>query len=123
MTTDIIYVPEMSDDKRLRVFRRNLTIEGEFDNLQVDAYVLLSERYVIFGDTLLCPEDMTILFDSIVNEIAGREVLVINSHADWDHPWGNNYFTGERRATRTAWVHLEVSTRYRPRGIGNKRGR
>ena len=42
---------------------------------------------------------MTILTNSLFNEIAGREVLVVNSHADWDHPWGNNYFTGERRAT------------------------
>src|SRR2546421_8028220 len=94
MPSDVMYIPEMSNDTRLRVFRRNLTIEGAFDGMEVDAYVVLSERYVIVGDTMLCPEDMAAGFESIGDVVAGREILGINIHADWGPPLGNHYFTG-----------------------------
>src|SRR5881394_1370086 len=97
--SEVTYIPEMSKDKRLRVFRRMLSLEGEFDGMQVDAYVLLAERYVLICDTLLCPEDMATMLDAVHGELNGRKVLVVNSHADWDHTWGNCYFAGAHQAS------------------------
>ncbi|QBD77725.1 MBL fold metallo-hydrolase [Ktedonosporobacter rubrisoli] len=88
----LISVPQMSNDSRVRVFRRHFSEKGEFEGLEVDGYVIISNRYVIVCDTLLCPEDMDILMDEIREELTGRQLLVVNSHADWDHAWGNHYF-------------------------------
>jgi len=58
----------------------------------VRALVLCGERYTIVFDTLYSPLDMV-----GVLELAGqrrRPLLVINSHADLDHAWGNAAFPG-----------------------------
>lgn len=94
----IIAVPEMSNDPRVRVFRRTFTAMGEFEGMQVDAYLVITDRYLVMLDTMLCPEDAATMMQMVHDELAGRQVLVINSHADWDHAWGNNYFTGEHAA-------------------------
>lgn len=99
MTTDgVFFIPEMSADQRVRVFRRNFNgIEG-FDGMEVDAYVVITERYVVVFDTLLCPADASIVMQLVEDQLPGRQLLVVNSHADWDHSWGNAYFTGEHAA-------------------------
>jgi glyoxylase-like metal-dependent hydrolase (beta-lactamase superfamily II) len=97
-TEGVTFVPEMSSDSRIRVFRRFLAIEGEFDGMDVDAYVVITDRYVVVLDTLLCPEDVAAMMQEVQGELAGRQVLVVDSHADWDHSWGNAYFTGEYAA-------------------------
>ncbi len=53
----VFFIPEMSTDQRVRVFRRNFGGIEEFDGMEVDAYVIITERYVVVLDTLLCPED------------------------------------------------------------------
>ncbi len=90
----VFFVPEMSPDTRIRVFRRSLNLPGEFDEMEVDAYVIVTERFLVFLDTMLCPEDMAVVMQHVQNELPGRQLLVVNSHADWDHSWGNCYFTG-----------------------------
>ena len=97
-TEDVTFVPEMSSDSRIRVFRRFLAIEGEFDGMDVDAYMVITDRYVVVLDTLLCPEDVAAIMQTVQGKLAGRQVLVVDSHADWDHSWGNAYFTGEHAA-------------------------
>lgn len=94
----VFFVPEMSTDTRIRVFRRNLNLPGEFDEMEVDAYVIVTERFLVFLDTMLCPEDMAVVMQHVQHELPGRELLVVNSHADWDHSWGNCYFTGPHAA-------------------------
>lgn len=89
-------VPEMSPDARVRVFRRTLGGLDEFEGMEVDAYLLLGERYALLLDTLLCPEDVAQVLSLCAPEIHKRQLLCINSHADWDHTWGNGYFSGER---------------------------
>jgi glyoxylase-like metal-dependent hydrolase (beta-lactamase superfamily II) len=96
--TAISPVPGMFHDSRVRVFRRHFAAPGEFADMQVDAYAVISERYVIICDTALCPEDMAAVMDELRGELAGRQLLVFNSHADWDHTWGNACFTGEHAA-------------------------
>ena len=92
------FVPEMSSDPRVRVFRRKFDAVGEFEGMEVDAYVVITDNYVVVFDTLLSPEDANLMMQSVQDELAGRKVLVVNSHADWDHAWGNAFFTGEQAA-------------------------
>lgn len=94
----VFFVPDMSTDTRIRVFRRNLSLPGEFDEMEVDAYAIVTERFLVLLDTLLCPEDMAVVMQHVQEELPGRQLLVVNSHADWDHSWGNSYFTGAHTA-------------------------
>lgn len=91
-------VPGMSGDERVQVFRRALDVQGAFEGLEVDAYVVTTERYLILMDTMLCPDDAAVLMRQVDGSLAGRILLCVNSHADWDHAWGNAFFTGEHFA-------------------------
>jgi glyoxylase-like metal-dependent hydrolase (beta-lactamase superfamily II) len=92
MTKEVYLVPNMSSDSRVLVFRRDFTPPVKEDMLQVDAYAIITERYVVLCDTLLCPEDMAIVLNELTTALAERQLLVVNSHSDWDHTWGNGYF-------------------------------
>lgn len=103
---EILYVPEMSQDSRVRVYRSNrvrvcqdgLAGPETFDGMEVDCYLLVTERFLLFCDTLIRPEDMATLTGMLPGELLRRPALIMNSHADWDHAWGNSYFTGEHAA-------------------------
>jgi glyoxylase-like metal-dependent hydrolase (beta-lactamase superfamily II) len=56
----------------------------------VRSTVLLGDRYTIVFDTLYSPRDMTEVC-ALVEE-RRRPLIVINSHADEDHAWGNGAF-------------------------------
>lgn len=96
--TQLFPVPGMGGDERVRVFHRIFDATGEFEGMEVDAYVIITERYVVVLDTMLCPADVAAMMDFVAGELAGRAVLCVDSHADWDHAWGNAYFTGEHSA-------------------------
>ena len=98
--TDIapFHVPGASGDERVRVFRRVFDIQGAFEGLEVDAYVVITRRYVVVLDTMLFPEDAAAMMQQVGDACAGRTLLCVNSHADWDHTWGNAYFRGEHAA-------------------------
>lgn len=103
-----VSVPEMSSDKRVRVFRRTLTGLEEFERMEVDAYVVITHRYLVVLDTLLCPEDMAAVMHEVQDALSGRQLLVVNSHADWDHSWGNAYFTAQLSAPIIAHEHCRT---------------
>src|SRR5947209_4453768 len=105
MPEGVFFVPDMSTDARIRVFRRNLNLPGEFEVMEVDAYIIVTDRYIVLLDTMLCPEDMATVMQSVQDELAGRQVLVVNSHADWDHSWGNAYFTGDHTTHTVHTAH------------------
>jgi glyoxylase-like metal-dependent hydrolase (beta-lactamase superfamily II) len=74
-------------DERIRVF--------QCDRL-VTSFAVISRRYVVLLDTLHSPRHALIMLDAVRDELrAGRQLLVINTHADWDHAWGNAAFAGE----------------------------
>jgi len=98
-------VPEMSTDSRVRVFRRTLTSIEDFAGMEVDAYVVITRNYAVVCDTLLCPEDAAVMMQEVAQDIVGRQLLVVNSHADWDHAWGNAHFTGQYAAPILAHNH------------------
>ena len=89
-------VTQMSNDPRVRVFRRVFAPQDPLEKMEVDAFVVITTRYVVVLDTLLCPEDMATVMYEVRDELARRELIVVNSHADWDHCWGNGYFIGDR---------------------------
>src|SRR5690349_14921637 len=91
-------VPGLSGDERVRVFRRAFDITGDLEGMEADAYIVVSERYVVVLDTMLCPADVADMMSFVADELPGRVVLCVDSHADWDHAWGNAYFTGEHSA-------------------------
>ncbi len=99
---------EISKDDRVRVFRRTFHGIQEFEGMEVDAYIVITDHYFVVLDTLLCPEDVAAMIQSISSGLPGRSILCINSHADWDHAWGNCYFTGENTAPIIAHDHCYV---------------
>ncbi|PZT76124.1 MULTISPECIES: MBL fold metallo-hydrolase [unclassified Streptomyces] len=56
---------------------------------EVDAFVVRTERFVALVDTLATPELCARALELIADETGGRPLLVVNTHADWDHVWGN----------------------------------
>jgi glyoxylase-like metal-dependent hydrolase (beta-lactamase superfamily II) len=65
---------------------------GDEGDISVRALLLLGEALSIVLDTLVCPSDMR-PFAALIRQ-RGRPLVVVNSHADWDHAWGNAAFPG-----------------------------
>lgn len=61
----------------------------------VDVFIVITERYVVLVDTLHNPTAAAALLDIARQYLVhGRTLLVVNTHADWDHAWGNQVFAG-----------------------------
>ncbi|MCA9897228.1 MAG: MBL fold metallo-hydrolase [Anaerolineales bacterium] len=62
----------------------------------VDTFIVLTERFVVLVDTVINPQTAAQMLDFarpyLVN---GRQLIIINTHADYDHSWGNQLFAGE----------------------------
>jgi glyoxylase-like metal-dependent hydrolase (beta-lactamase superfamily II) len=58
----------------------------------VRAYLVVCRRFVLIYDTLLGPKSGGWLRDAALQLAGGRPLLVVNSHADWDHYFGNTSF-------------------------------
>ncbi|HLW01721.1 MAG TPA: MBL fold metallo-hydrolase [Ktedonobacterales bacterium] len=78
-------VPNKGWDERLRLFKA-----GD----EVDTSVLVTARYVVIIDTMATPELAQAILESVQPSLEGRQLLVINTHADYDHCWGNAIFAG-----------------------------
>lgn len=63
------------------------------DGVNVCALVVFGADCAVVIDTLTCPEDMNPVLD-LLDERA-LPVFVVNTHADWDHTWGNGAFASE----------------------------
>jgi glyoxylase-like metal-dependent hydrolase (beta-lactamase superfamily II) len=78
-------VPNAGWDERILVFRNG-------DLVQV--FVVVTARYVVLVDTLINPQTCQAVLDTVQPHLTGRQLLVVNTHADWDHAWGNQLFAG-----------------------------
>lgn len=76
-------IPNRGWDARVRVFRA-----GD----EVDTAVVMTERFVVVVDTMATPELAAEIGNRVREALAGRQLLVVNTHADWDHCWGNAAF-------------------------------
>lgn len=61
----------------------------------VDTFIVISQRYVVLVDTVINPTTARQMLDYARPHLAGRQLLVVNTHADYDHAWGNQLFVGE----------------------------
>lgn len=60
----------------------------------VDTFIVVSERYVVLIDTLINRRTAEALLEIAREHLPGRQLLAVNTHADWDHAWGNHVFAG-----------------------------
>ena len=62
----------------------------------VDTFIIITERFVLLVDTVINPQTAGQMLAWAQPYLAeGRQLLVINTHADYDHCWGNQLFAGE----------------------------
>lgn len=79
-------IDTMGWDERIMVCRCGTT---------VDAFIVVTARYVILVDTMTGPETAAAMLELAAPHLhSERRLLVINTHADWDHCWGNQLFSG-----------------------------
>jgi glyoxylase-like metal-dependent hydrolase (beta-lactamase superfamily II) len=81
----VTLVPNGGWDKRILVCRC-----GEL----VDTFIVVTARYLVVVDTLFNTTTADTLLTIAGPWRTGRQMLVINTHADWDHAWGNHRFAG-----------------------------
>ncbi len=67
-------------------------LRGFHCGAEVDVFAIVTARYLIFVDTSATPEQATRVIELLHEEAQGRQPLVILSHADYDHAWGNAAF-------------------------------
>lgn len=79
-------VPNQGWDERILICRN--------DPL-VDIFIVVTARYVVLVDTLINPTTARAMFDYAQPHLTqSRQLLVVNTHADYDHCWGNQIFAG-----------------------------
>ncbi|WP_029871281.1 MBL fold metallo-hydrolase [Rhizobium leguminosarum] len=61
---------------------------------EVDAVFVRTERFNVLIDTLGTPELCMAALDLLGEQTNTRPLIVINSHMDWDHFWGNAAIAG-----------------------------
>ena len=85
LSNQIEWLPNQRWDERIH-------IAANADLIQV--FMVVTARYVVLIDTLLNPTTARALVEQARPYLVSRQLLVINTHADWDHAWGNQYFAG-----------------------------
>ena len=88
----VALVPNQGWDPRLLICRHDLAYAGF--TLPMHVFIIVTERYVVLVDTLINASTAEALLDIARPHLAGRQLLVANTHADSDHAWGNQYFDG-----------------------------
>ncbi len=68
----------------------------------VQSFIVVTRRFNVLVDTMVNQETALELVDLARQAGPGRELLAVNTHADWDHFWGNQVFAGPILAQRLA---------------------
>jgi len=83
---DVSIVPNTGWDQRILAFKYKRIVTN---------FAVISERFVVLIDTLINQATAEVMLDAVQDALdSGRQLLVINTHADWDHFWGNMAFVG-----------------------------
>lgn len=85
-TNTLDRVPNQGWDERILVCRNGRL---------VDTFIVVTARYVVLVDTVINPataRQMVAYARPYLRD--GRQLLVVNTHADYDHAWGNQIFVG-----------------------------
>lgn len=92
-------------DQRLHLFRA-----GD----EVDTAALVTARYVVIIDTMATPELSAEIVALLHPWLEERPLLVVNTHADYDHCWGNATFaTPDGTAPAPIIAHEQARERLR----------
>ena len=59
----------------------------------VRSHLIYTENFTVVYDTLLGPLSGGFLARRVLERAPGKPVLVVDSHSDWDHYWGNQCFS------------------------------
>ncbi len=65
----------------------------------VQVFAVITRRYVVLIDTLINPATAQTMLDHLAPWLSARALLVVNTHADYDHAWGNQLFAGDAPVT------------------------
>lgn len=95
-------------------------LRGFHCGAEVDIFALVTERYLIFVDTSATPEQAAAVVAALRAEVAGRQPLVILSHADYDHCWGNAVFAPDGALPATLIGHALTRERLRSPGAADE---
>lgn len=61
----------------------------------VQTFIIITDRFVALVDTMINADTAVSLLHHAQEFLGnGRQLLIINTHADYDHAWGNQVFTG-----------------------------
>jgi glyoxylase-like metal-dependent hydrolase (beta-lactamase superfamily II) len=82
---EVHLIPNQGWDERILVCR-NGTL--------VDTHIIVTQRYVVLLDTVINATTAAGIVAVAEPFLDGRQLLVINTHADYDHCWGNQLFAG-----------------------------
>ncbi len=83
---------QLSSMKFEKIGNRGLLFSFE-DPYLTNVHVILGNDHVFVLDTFLGNDSMKIVLSKIAEEgYAGKPIVVFNSHADYDHFWGNGAF-------------------------------
>lgn len=85
ITETVERVPNQGWDERIQVYRNGTLVQ---------VFVVVTARFVVLVDTLINPRTAQTVMDQVQPLLAGRQLLVVNTHADFDHAWGNQLFAG-----------------------------
>jgi cyclase len=84
----------LSDMEFSRVGSRGLLFTWA-EPYHTNVYVIVGSRHVFVVDTFLGPVPMVDVLERLHAEgVAGKPFVVFNTHADYDHIWGNQAFEG-----------------------------
>ncbi|MCY7303146.1 MAG: MBL fold metallo-hydrolase [Thermoleophilia bacterium] len=61
---------------------------------EVDTFVVATERWLVIVDTHSTPALALQLAEQCVGPGDAGRLIVVNTHADYDHAWGNQVFSG-----------------------------
>lgn len=85
MTIDVTLTSYLGLDDRITVIRA-----GD----EVDAVFVRTERFNVLVDTLGTPSLCRRSLELLADRMQDRPLMVVNSHMDWDHFWGNSAISG-----------------------------
>lgn len=102
LTNDVIWLPNQGWDSRIHI-----AVNGDL----VNVFLLVTERYLLLVDTLLNPVTANALVEYARPYLSSRQLLVINTHSDWDHAWGNQLFAGSNALYPAPIIAHELARR------------
>jgi glyoxylase-like metal-dependent hydrolase (beta-lactamase superfamily II) len=82
-TIELVNIEDL--DRRVRVFRCGSL---------VDSFAVVTERLTVVVDTMINRETASQVWGLLDADSRSRPILIVNTHGDWDHAWGNGFFDG-----------------------------